>query len=255
LIKGAIQFVQLGHPRSGSSLLLESIIQHPDVNIFGEVFHQNPIERLRYFRAGRSRSEWYQDGFHGGEFLRHHVFYDQDQEDHTILASGFKLFYEHARSDSAARTAWDYVINDRTIKIIHLVRRNLLECLVSLEVAKRSGEWIQRLGVEFTPALVDAFFIDVDRCHRFFDGLTCWRLWATQAFARHAVLDLCYEADLCGDFGETMERVFAFLSVEPYNACPAIVKQRRLPTQHQVTNYNELKDHFRHTAYHGFFQE
>jgi len=44
-------FILLGHGRSGSTLLVRSLTEHPNVRMFGELFHYEQKERERAFHA------------------------------------------------------------------------------------------------------------------------------------------------------------------------------------------------------------
>ena len=78
-------------------------------------------------------------------------------------------------------------------------------------------------------------------------------MWAQDAFARHPTLTLEYEQDLCGDFRDTMVRVFDFIGVPAEPVRPELVKQRVRPPSEQILNYDELRRWFRHTLFEEFF--
>jgi hypothetical protein len=171
-----------------------------------------------------------------------------------IRACGFKLFYDQARFDASIRTAWDYLLS-HDIRVIHLVRRNLLYALISLEVARRTDEWhrlVEQGKASFSS--IPPFDLEVTACHQYFDNMTAYRIWATQALARHDVLYLEYEKDVCADFPATMARIFDFLGVSRQHCRPGLLKQQTRTAREQLTNFAQLHSYFRHTLYDSFFE-
>lgn len=244
------RFIQLGHPRSGSSLLMLALMQHPEVVMFGEVFHEDRRERQGDFAAGRTRTRDYRDGEDAAAFLRQHVFFNRND---PTSANGCKVFYEHARADAPARKAWDFLLNHRDIKVIHLMRPNLLDCVISHERAVRSGQWIRIVGRDAAVAQPMPFRIEPRFCHGFFESTTCWMNWAKSAFEQHDVLELEYARDLGSGFQATMTRVYDFIGVAPCSVRVPTAKQRTLRPSQQIANYAELKDYFRNTPFENFF--
>ena len=228
-----------------------SLLQHPSITMFGEVFHDDLRERRTDFAAGRTRKRYYRDGEDGAAFLREHVFFNGGD---PASANGCKIFYEHARRDRAARTVWDYLVADRDIKVIHLIRSNLFDCAVSHERAKRSGESIRLAGRDGSSPAPAPFRLEPAWCHGYFESTTCWIDWAKTAFAQHDVLELSYERDLGADFDGTMDRVYDFLGVARRATRVPTVIQRSRSASRQISNYAELKDYFRNTSFARFFR-
>ena len=168
-------------------------------------------------------------------------------------ARGFKMFYEHARANPAQKAAWTHLIDSTDIKVIHLIRRNLLDCKISLEVAIRTDEWLLSRGESSSAPTVAPFSISPWDCQSYFGQITTDRMWAVKAFADHPVLTLEYEKDLCGDFAGAMARVFAFLKVPAIPVTPQTVKQQARVSADIVLNYAELRHCFRHTLYEEYF--
>ena len=245
---GPIRFIVLCHARSGSNLVSWSLNSHEAVEEYGEVLHDSDVEA----RASLpERIAPYVRGSDAGRFLRDELFNPSPEP--QIRAQGFKLFYDHARGSAAARAAWSYLIDDADIRVIHLVRRNLLDCLLSREVALRSGEWFRRRGEPSHAPLVAPFSLSPWGCQEFFGEITTWRMWVAEAFARHPTLTLEYERDLCADFSGAMSRVFKFIGLAPTPVTAPLVKQQSVPAPDQLLNYDELRRWFRHTLFEDFF--
>jgi len=261
LIKSALQFlgskpqrptrfIVLCHARSGSNVVSLGLDWNKVVKVFGEIF-QASDEPARDGLPGRlSPAERWADP---ARFLEQEVFAPPPTG--RFRALGFKMFYEHARDGEAQRAVWTYLIDHADIKVIHLVRRNLFDCKVSLEVALRSGEWLRNSGEKSSAAPVEPFSLSPWECGQYFGQITTSRLWAAEAFAHHPMLDLEYERDVCGDFAAAMARVFDFLGVPAVSVTPPLAKQQTRRPADQILNYDELRRTFRHTLYEDYFSD
>src|SRR5207248_10782051 len=67
----------------------------------------------------------------------------EDDSENAPCAIGFKLFYGQASSRASSRTGdvWTYLRKRDDVRIIHLVRQNLLATLASLHTALLSNIW------------------------------------------------------------------------------------------------------------------
>ena len=245
------RFILLGHERSGSTLVRRSLDQHPQIAMTNETL--SDVEDVRRLCANGNRHRaFYAPGDDGARYLDRKVFLERPPS--TISACGIKLFYHHARFDHCSATAWDYIAANRDIRVIHLTRRDLLECRVSHEVAVRTGQWFQLPGSSEPARSIGPFGLPPDECHAYFDNIASWRIWADDAFSAHPMLKIEYEADLCADYPGAMARVFEFLGVDPAPAEISLLRQRTRPSSEQLTNFDELRSYFRHSPYEGFFR-
>jgi LPS sulfotransferase NodH len=242
-----VRFILLCHPRCGSNLLTWALHDHDAVQMFGELFHEDEDA------AGAVLTDHilaYHPNRNAAKFLAQDVFPPYSKA--HVRARGFKLFYDHARSNDAQKSAWDYLIDAADIRVIHLIRRNLLDCLVSLEIALRTGTWFLPLGTAAPPP-VAPFSLDPWVAQEYFSRFTAWRLWAAQAFAHHPMLTLDYETDICGNFAGTMAQVCDFLDVPRVAGATTLLRQQARPPAEQLLNHDELRDWFRHSLFEGFF--
>lgn len=243
-----VQFVLLGHPRSGSNLLANTLAGHPQVRMLNEVLHRDAEVRRRSWEGinpaawVRPRGSAYQDGEDGAAFLRDRVFGAPYVR--RTRACGFKLFYDNAYFDQSVETAWDYLAS-RSIRVINLHRRNLLDVVVSFAVAERTNRWFHGAGwFQRRPEVVPAFRLEPEYCKEFFDRVTLERARAEVFFAGHPMLRLTYEDDLVTDFKATMLRVCDFLEIKRLNLKPALLKQQQVGPETQIENFSELREHF-----------
>lgn len=258
-------FILLSYPRSGSTLLSLSLGSHRHIKMYLELFHHNTHARRSFFRADkhvigpegqsktRSNARYYRAGERGDQFLQEAVYYDRNCE--KPLAVGFKLFYNHARDDKNMKATWDFVIQRKDIRVIHLIRRNLLDAKLSSERAKLTGQWAKHIGTPSTPCDMAPLILDPVDCQRSFNQVLAHRAWVTRAFSDHPFLELVYEDHLSNRLQDTMLMLQGFLSVPSCKTKVLTEKQSTLPTYLQIANYDELREYFRHTIHQTYFTD
>jgi LPS sulfotransferase NodH len=259
VVDSHVRFVVMGHQRCGSNLLTRMLGEHPEVRISGEVLRGDlggatdgwKWAKLNPGAWGGSARPAYAKGRDGWDYLDRVVYGGPWVS--GIKASGCKLFYDQGRSDESIRRAWDYVLKS-DVRIIHLIRRNLLDALISLESANRTNRWIHPIeqGKQAPPQLAP-FHLDPEVCHQYFDRMSNWRQWAATTFAGSRMLTVDYDKDLCAEFEWTSVKTQKFLGLTARPAKPALIKQQSRKASEQVVNYDELARYFRMTPYEEFF--
>lgn len=237
------RFVLIGHERSGSNLLVDALSSHPGAVCFAELFNQSS-DRRHFAQA--FDGDWYRDGADPVAFLRSSVYAEG-----RAAAVGFKLFYDQARTPSTA-AAWSYLAAERDIRIVHIARANLLEVLVSREVATRTNVWTVREGTPFQEP--EPFEIAPERAEHYFNRILACRWWAERTFRRHRQHWIDYES-LVGHFDEVVQGLYAFLSLPPHPARMAFRKQMHRRPSEQIANYEALRRHFRGSIYEVYFED
>jgi LPS sulfotransferase NodH len=252
-------FIVLGHGRSGSTLLVRSLTEHPNVRMFGELFHDTPEERERAFHAlnkkfgpGRHETSFYREGEDGGAFLRDSVFYKRPWSE--IMAVGFKMFYLHARGNGNVAKAWDYLAENKDIHVVHLRRANLLECWLSLKIASITKEWAWQKGAPGPRTVLPPLELDPIECENYCNQTLMHRQWASERFKDHPTIEIEYETDLVSRFQETMYELHDFLGIPRGPAEQILEKMGKRKPREQIVNYDEFKEHFRNTLYESFFE-
>jgi LPS sulfotransferase NodH len=255
LMSAPVSFIILGHQRCGSNLLFRALVEHPQVRMLGEVLAHNRANApgaANTLAWANPPIEGYKFGEDGAAFLEQRIFAADSVPDRH--AFGFKLFYDHARFDASSRTAWDYLAA-HDVRVIHLIRRNLLYALISREVAERTSRWNHRPTDKTPPPPPpDAFVLEPATCTRYFQEILDYRAWAQKTFADHKLLTLEYERDLVPAFKASTRRVFEFLDVMPIDSEPRLIKQQKLTAAHQIANFDQLQRHFRNTPYADYFE-
>jgi len=252
------KFVVLGHPRCGSNLLVRALDEHPQVRVIGEVLARDEETRNTAWRSvnpsawKQPRGDGYRLGEDGGQFLQREIFVDTAPD--NFRAFGFKLFYEDGRWDPNVSTAWDYLAA-ADVHVIHLIRRNLLLALISEEVALRTNRWfhlIEQKDQSSSP--LPPFPLTPAACENYFKRIANWRVWTREQFGKHPFLTVEYEFGLVNDFRATTMQVYDFLGVIPWIVRPGLVKQQGVPASRQISNFEELRRHFRNSEFALFFE-
>jgi LPS sulfotransferase NodH len=251
-VQPVTRFLLLGAARTGSTLVGNALVDHPEILFYGEIFHHRLHRRvaeaaretmghgvLRRLPLGLPvcRDEDDARAYLAGLFSRGSAF----------AATGFKLFYDQARRGRVS-TAWDYVADDPAMKVVHLLRANWLESLISQERAIRTGVWHSA-----DPPTAGSFCLSPEQCLEFFEHLDQSRARAQSVLDSHPVLELEY-SQLAADFHRSVVRVCSFLGVSADRAfVPRLAKLSRQEPRDELANYEELRDFFRPTPYARFF--
>ena len=253
-----VKFLILGSGRCGSTLVAKSLDEHPNLRVGGELFHFEEAERCRAFHAlnktyppGQHETEYYHDGDDAAQFLERAVFYERPWNE--IRAYGFKFFYIHARANPQEKKAWEYLLNHKDIRVIHIVRVNLLKTFLSLRLACVTGEWKRWANATTPRQEPEPINLDPQRCQEYFGNVLAQQQWARKSFSAHPFLEISYEEDIFGRFQAAMNQIQDFLGVPPVPMRQLLEKQAKRSPREMIVNYDELKEHFRYTLYEDFF--
>jgi len=121
------RFVILCTGRVGSNMVTSYLNSNPAIVAKGEIFGQHHLP------ASKVPAD-----FDVKRYLESEAFHDYPR---GISAVGFKLFYTHAKRKLPHRNAmWKLIESDRSIKIIHLTRENLMRAYLSKVIADRTAK-------------------------------------------------------------------------------------------------------------------
>jgi LPS sulfotransferase NodH len=245
-------FVIVGMPRTGSTLLLRALQQHPDIQAYGELFHWLEAERAAAYHAIHSKSATISFDAKTGnalEFLREWVW---GQANAHFKAVGFKIFAEHAVESSSPDFFRSLLQEIPGLHVIHVQRPNYLDVFVSWLIAQQTGEWFissdsvsvkgGHQTISPAPDQASAFFAKMESADRFFGD----------TFSGGSYLPVFYE-DLSRNLQETCDRIFQFLGVGASPVTPLIRKQIERDIPEIVSNYRQLSEHFSGSKYAKFF--
>ena len=205
------RFVILTKSRSGSKWLVELLDDHEGVSVFGELFGGPQAPRgygssalppfhtyLESVRLRRTRPLAY----HRVSYLRKLYASRPD-----AAAVGFKVAYGHAPRELFAYCA------RRRVRVLHLIRANFLDAVLSYEVAKARRGFEVRRGDIVAPARVT---LDPGTLRKRLEDHEYSIAQARCRIRRYRLpwLEVFYE-ELVSRREETLERALRFLGVEP----------------------------------------
>ncbi|MDZ7752522.1 MAG: sulfotransferase [Gammaproteobacteria bacterium] len=245
------RFIILSRSRSGTNFLRGLLNSHPAIRCFSEVF------------GAPDSVKWGMDDL--PDHVSHHTRQMKNRPDRfvetkvygpvpsRIQAVGFKIFYYHA-AEAPTQHIWDWLHHHSEIKVIHMMRRNLLDTAISLRLAQASGSWkvskaSPNTGSDRAGPLVS---IDPDWCQEVFEQTTIWQKSAEKWFCDHDILNLYYE-DLREDPNREIKRCLDFLHLPQAKLDPNTIRQSKKNRADKVANFQRLKEHFSGTTWRHFF--
>jgi LPS sulfotransferase NodH len=241
------KFVLLTHGRTGSSHMVSLLGSHPAVLSFDEVFHPHHV---RFDYPGFPREDLPQLIRFRNEQLPE--FLDQlvwPAYPRAIQAAGFKLLYTHLL---LSKPLLHHLLAQTDICFIHLKRRNLFRCLVSLKYASLTSEW-SLPGPSRAAASVQ-FALSVSECTNFFYLTRKFERYGDEVIHQQAALEVYYE-DLLAGPERTLSAVLDFVEADPVPLVSKYRRQNVYPLAATVTNYEDLKRYFKDTEWADFFDE
>jgi LPS sulfotransferase NodH len=242
------KFFILGRSRTGSTFLRSLLNSHPQVVVFGEVFHNTDVQWdnqiLPYSRKTRRLAQ--NDSV---KFLNTMIFRRFRKQ---VAAVGFKIFYYHAHDEKRV-PLWAYLKEHTEIKVIHLKRKNVLKTHLSHKKAFLTEQWM--ISSPSAKKRVNGpIILDEQECLHSFTGTRTWEAEYDAFFKDHPKIEVIYE-DLAHASEQEMARIQAFLGIDYQQTKASTFKQSDRPLSEQVTNYFELKHKFMGTPWAEFFEE
>lgn len=226
------RFVILGHPRTGSTFLHLLLTSHPQIVVYGELFHHaDEVRRAIAEGFGRPPLPTDEDPI---TYLEEHVYgaYPDD-----TLAVGFKLFYLHARNPE-----WEPLrdhLKSSEAKVIHIKRRNFLDRHLSEVLATRTNVWVVHDRRNLRPP--ESIELDAEACLRDFHKYLWFQQKADRFFSGSPVLELFYE-DLAKHARNCQERLLDFLEVPFHELEPGTYRQQTKRRSEVIRNLAEVHE-------------
>jgi LPS sulfotransferase NodH len=246
-------FIVVGLPRTGSSLLITTIQQHPAILTYSELFHPVVTERSGTHAIRRDGAALYFDDQSGDpiEFLKRWVWTDGNADRRAV---GFKVFAEYVRADSTRRLFERLRDEIAGLTVLHIRRVNYLDVYLSRLVASKTGSWISYSeGDPLTRNAGDIrLAVSPEAATRFFQAMVQADAYIEEVFRGECYLTIDY-GNLCRNIQEQVDAIFGFLGVETRPVTPAIQKQLTARKEDIIVNYENLVRHFSGTPYEAFF--
>jgi LPS sulfotransferase NodH len=236
------KFIILTSARSGTHMLRSSLLAHPDIVVQHELFNE-AMGALHPYTMTESAAN----------IIEHYAFKGGGE---NIKARGFPLLEEQASAHKGKQwqDVWKIIKEMEDIKIIHLSRRNLLRRIISHANARDTQQWTlypnNKAKIKNT-----TFTIEIDHLQKNFEMMAKRYQQANDIFSGHKMIDICYE-DLCNGLEQEMKKkILPFLEVPFVQIHPATRKNPEKNMIDIVSNYSELKQHFKDTKWAKFFDE
>jgi len=229
-------FIVIGRPRSGTTLLADSLNQHPEIVCHDEVFHYDRSLRKKYGPNGVA----FEDGGDAAAYLEQHIFSKPEK------FCGFKMLYDQARKTNLR----ECLKSKPDLVVFHLIRDNTLACEASGAAAYATGKWhTHRQGWPDHEPQVELDYHQLRRQFCIHDA--CYRE-TEHCFRRNQIVRVLYE-DLVSSFAESMARFYEALGASPFVPEMRVKKMSQKPLRERVGNWEELKAAFSDTLYARFF--
>lgn len=230
-----VKFVVLTSSRTGSTWLVDLLNTQPGIETHGELFLKHG--RLSPAIAGRADYCRFVDTYDNSSVWRvPRVFTYLNEFYRAPRTVGFKLMYSQLRRYPEILAYFAF----RRVRIVHLVRLNLIDVIVSDELARLTGtSHVQTGKISGVPKVhVDAASL-VDRVSKLSEN--------TEVTGRLARLCMCpiigvtYEALLDGEAEFT--RILKFLDMPEPASRPKSVLTKRGSGSHRdsIENYDEIR--------------
>lgn len=242
------RFIILGRSRTGSNLLRGLLSSHASVTIFSEIFQNR--DAISWGLPYYTTTPKILNKFHNDPvgFLKEQIF---RKAPINTRAVGFKIFYYHAQ-DEIWKSVWDYLVENKDIRVLHIKRQNILRTHLSKVRAEQSGRWANITGKTEEDQPVR---LDYDQLVQDFKRTRSMEEAGDELFKDHPILEVVYEK-LASDYINEFKHVQNFLSLENWPIAPQTYKQARESSlSRAIENYDELKQKFNHTPWESFFED
>jgi len=221
------KFIILSRSRTGSNLLRSYLNGHPNIIANHEIF-QRPSKK-NYQKILKNQFRKYPK---------------------PIKAVGFKIFYNHPLGEEN-HELWSELMNMKNLFIIHLKRQNILRTLLSLKLALETDKWI-KYSTEQHFAKKKTVSFETKELEKGFIQTRNWEKQGEEMFSDHPLLTVWYQ-ELVNEPNETLNKVTAFLGLEPCETRTYLQKQNPEKSSDLIMNFEELKNDFLGTPWELFF--
>ena len=241
-------YVILSAQRTGSSWLMDLLNNLDGGECHGELFLPQPVETKPV--AGSSDYDRYierkQQHVSGIRPFSVFSYLDGLYKRNGIV--GFRLMYSQLKKYPEIVVYLQF----KRLKVVHLVRENLLDLVISREVAEKSGrshdtahgDKTKDTRVRLDPGETVSRIKDLENNVRFMDRfLRALRLPSTR---------ITYEQLV--DEPDSFSRLVAFLSLDATGGSPQsnLVKRQRKPHSESIENYDEIENALKANALERF---
>jgi len=270
------RFVIVGRARTGTTLLRSLLKSHPQIRCYSELLNLNkrysggdlgrllndPVRYLKGKLEPKENKDVDAVGFKvlydQGSYKRYKAAlekrYDRMHNDLRIDQAKVTGFidgtYDPADIECRLKRVWQWLREDKTLKILHLKRKNRLRTLVSLAIAEERNEWLfeQQTGKQRKKVTLDPVWLE-----RNLRNIVSQEMEHDLIFGSHDTLEIHYE-DIAGGTTDVLKGMQQFLAVEPTKLRSSLKKQNPQPLEQLIQNYSEVREYFIGSEWGELFQ-
>jgi len=277
------RFIIISLQRSGSHFLRGLLNSNPNVEAFGEIFHQNPLMRSRSL-ATHNKIRPFSSKDSVETYLNSVVFEDYPD---NFMAIGFKYVYFHEPDKKASRlNILDYLLRairfsksygailyekalwrqlcdylkSNDIYILHPIRWNLLNRYLSQSLASLSNAWINIRGSDdnahdesLHKKYKEPVHLQADDVLKDIRLAGAAQMKIREIFKQCLYREVSFER-LQQDTEGEMEDVLKLLGLPSAKLISDTRKQRQGQQREWISNYDELKKELLKTDAEKFFE-
>ncbi len=241
------KFIIFTHQRTGSSLLIGTLRDHPQIVGYGELMLPHRIGFNVTGFDNLSKKHLAFRNKYPTEFLNDYIFTSYPDR---VKAVGFKLFPDHI-DNVKFRGIWQWLKQNRDIKIIFLTRTNLLARYTSLQLALMTNQFSITDQSQRTSMTIR---IDPQACLEDFKLRKRYDEAIKNITKHHEIVNITYE-DMTADLNHNLSKFQSFIGVDIQALKVNKVKQQTRPLSEVIENYEELSHYFAKTEWAYIFDE
>lgn len=247
--QGLTPFVIVGAERTGSNLLTDMLMTHPQIQAAGEIFNTRMIEDgvfdMRHSSAAEAEELIELRRLDPGNCINRLL---QISQRSGAAIAGFKLLYFHGTADNRII---DHLLAMPELRVVHLVREDRLARWASLARAMSSDVWWAAAGVPQT-AKGQPLALDPQQTLLALEEGELLEERYRATFARSRVLEISYE-QLASELEITSTRVLQFLGAELRPLAAQSRKTGDKDVARSIANWDELVEAFTDTRWQDQF--
>lgn len=233
---GKHNYIVLTTQRTGSSMFMDTLNRFPNIEGHMELFLDH--KRMKPPLAGDNTypryCEWTENHIAIRPFSVWRYLYGLYSRNDS---AGFKLMYSHVRNYP---DTLPYLLFNRT-KIIHLIRKNYLDIIISEKIAEITGKSHTTVSSEENSSMI---YLDTDttleRVRKLDANTTSMRKIINGLFSCPSI-EIYYE-DILQDRVKAFSSVLSFLGIDqPIQQLESSLKKRQTKAKRDIiSNYDEL---------------
>lgn len=256
-IKGAntkyVKFIIFAFARSGSTFLHGSLLENKNIIQYSEIF-SNP-NKITFGNAyGNNHNETPKElltlrNEHPIDFLEKYIFTSYNS---AIKAVGFKVFPEQLENDKF-KQVWLWIVKNKDIKIINLIRHNFLKSYLSRSIARKDKVYNI---IDKTQRSSTTITLDINEFLEYLETRENYQKQIELICNNRDHIHLSYD-NLYNNPNSTFQIIFDFLEIDT----PIDFKQSKLIKKETrnlkdiIENYEEVYSRLCNTKWKFFFDK